>query len=851
MKIESFLSGRGRYLTLFFCVLFVLGTAPAEAGWRELLPVYGGPVNRIVTDAGGTLYIATPGGLFRSMDAGATWAPANGDLPSPGGAPIATDPVSAGVVYTRTAQGLYRTGDGGTTWQRLPLNLPGGTYVAEIAIAPSDPSHVYVATWGAYVYRSLDGGATWEQRSSGLYGGWGGPAFIVAIAVDPTDADRVYTSTWRGQLFRSDDAATTWYPIGGGGTWANRQVYVSPSDPHVLYTTNDEYWFGRGTVLRSADWGASWSNVGRPTGAASDAYQLAIDPTDPDVVYVTTSQGIYKSTTGGGSWSRVFAPSGPRSMESVAVAAGAPARVFAGSYYSGFYRSLDAGATWSQENAGLAAAAFTGLEICRDVPSTMYAGVASQGYYRTADGGATWVPIEGFEGHSYGGLGVHPEDPDVLITSTSDGTTSRVWRTADGGATFTATASGYGSRWFRFNPHDPSRAHTSISDWQGGFLYSGTGGASWSVPYWWYIYPRDYDFHPVFPDVVFSLGNRYTGAPLSTLHVIWSNTGGLSWTGPAFGQGSFEDLALDQNDPETLYVAGRIASEGTQGIYKFAVTYSGSDVVAVARVPGTFNSGLTDPAVSRLVYDAANARLYATTASGIFRSRDQGASWSLISSDLPYIPTSAMAVTPDGSRLIVGTTGGIWEYVENQPPVARCADAEAAAGPSCAADASVDGGSYDPDDDDITLDQDPPGPYPLGETLVTLTVTDVHGASDTCTARVAVVDETPPAVRCNAPETIIPPDAPISFTATAADNCGLGSMAITGYDCWAINGAGRRIDKKGSCEVTIEDDTITVVDSGGVGDHIEWTVEAADGGGNVATVACGPVEVVNPGGGKK
>jgi hypothetical protein len=125
-------------------------------------------------------------------------------------------------------------------------------------------------------------------------------------------------------------------------------------------------------------------------------------------------------------------------------------------------------------------------------------------------------------------------------------------------------------------------------------------------------------------------------------------------------------------------------------------------------------------------------------------------------------------------------------------------------------------------------------------------VTDDQGDSDTCTATVTVVDDTPPEIECNSPPTITPPDAPISFTATATDNCGVSTVMITEYDCFKFTKKGKRVDKTDSCEVAIAGDTITILDSGGVRDNIVWTVHATDSSGNVTPSQC-DVLVVNPG----
>ena len=83
---------------------------------------------------------------------------------------------------------------------------------------------------------------------------------------------------------------------------------------------------------------------------------------------------------------------------------------------------------------------------------------------------------------------------------------------------------------------------------------------------------------------------------------------------------------------------------------------------------------------------------------------------------------------------------------DNLPPDALCQNVTvpAEAGTCTAASASVNNGSYDPDDDPISVTQEPAGPYGFGNTMVTLTVTDDSEVSDFCTATMTVVDATAP-----------------------------------------------------------------------------------------------------------
>jgi len=117
----------------------------------------------------------------------------------------------------------------------------------------------------------------------------------------------------------------------------------------------------------------------------------------------------------------------------------------------------------------------------------------------------------------------------------------------------------------------------------------------------------------------------------------------------------------------------------------------------------------------------------------------------------------------------------------NQPPTAICQNVTVSAGSSCTALASIDNGSFDPDGDPITLTQSPAGPYPLGDTSVTLTVTDSKGASSQCTGTVTVVDQAPPVIAMASvnPSVLWPPNhkmVNVTINYNATDNCDQASV---------------------------------------------------------------------------
>ncbi len=161
--------------------------------------------------------------------------------------------------------------------------------------------------------------------------------------------------------------------------------------------------------------------------------------------------------------------------------------------------------------------------------------------------------------------------------------------------------------------------------------------------------------------------------------------------------------------------------------------------------------------------------------------------------------------------------------------------------------AVVDPGDALASDTCSTVTATDPGPasYPLGNTVVSYTATDASGNSATCNTTVSVVDTTGPSISCNAHD-IAPRDTPISFTATGDDACDEATVQITAFDCFKFTKKGKRIDKTESCEVKLDGNTITIVDSGGVDTHITWTVLATDASGHSTTGLC-TITVQKPG----
>lgn len=139
-------------------------------------------------------------GLYRTTNGGTDWSVVN---PSPPRiASLAAHIDDENTLYASTPEGIQRSTDGGATFQVLaPLNALG------LATHPTQPDTLYAAG-AAGVFASTDSGATWNPLASSFDGGR--PAYL---AVDPTTPSTMYLATIESGIYRSDDGGQTWRAI--------------------------------------------------------------------------------------------------------------------------------------------------------------------------------------------------------------------------------------------------------------------------------------------------------------------------------------------------------------------------------------------------------------------------------------------------------------------------------------------------------------------------------------------------------------------------------------------------------------------------------------------------------------
>jgi photosystem II stability/assembly factor-like uncharacterized protein len=519
--------------------------------------------------------------------------------------------------------GVWKSDDYGRTWNPI-FDHESTQSVGAIAVAPSDPNIIYVASGeglhrpdlsvGNGIYKSTDAGKTWTHL--GLRDGFQ----IPALAIDPRDPNRVFAavlghpygpSEERG-LFRSTDGGQTWQKaIYKDENTGASDVEIDPSNPDVMYASMWEVREGPwedgnevngtgGGLFKSTDGGATWHPLS--SGLPKDLSQLyvAIAPSDSRRLYAT-----------------------------VAVASGGLS----------FYRSDDAGENWSQVTDDPRPSGRIGggdLAIPRvdsKNPDVVYS--ASTVTMRSVDGGKTWSGFRGAPGgDDYQNLWINPNDPNIILL------------VSDQGALVTVNRGASWSSWY--NQPTAQIYHVAVTNTfpyrvcggqqESGSVCISSRGNDGAITYreWHPVGVIEYGYvapDPLDPDIIFGGGR----SEVSKFH--WS-TGQVQNITPnplrssKYRTDRTEPLMFSPLDPHVLYFASNVLFKTTDGGNSWQ-TISSDLTRDNPGIPASVGSLIPKNAAKQrgVVYALAPSfknidTLWAGTDDGlIWQTRDGGKNW--------------------------------------------------------------------------------------------------------------------------------------------------------------------------------------------------------------------------------
>jgi len=629
----------GNALQSRFNGVFLFKTTDAANTWSRSDSGLSAPAAVVQLDPQqpSTVYAASAGGIFKSIDGGLTW---HGTAATAVNS-LWIDPVNSTLYIGTTHGDFVRSRDGGVTFTAL-ANAPGGN-LNQMAFDPIDGSVIY-ARWGGNgltdgVYKSTDGGDTWKP--TGLSGAMTGSG---PLAIDPANPSTLYAEARSRGLVRSTDGGETWTVIGAD---VNQIVVDSKS---TLYTVD--------TVSGSIIHVLPLSGVPVDKIAPGLVMAFLIDPTNSSTWYAATvakNVAIYKSTDGGDTWQPTNAglpDSLSSSAMSLALAPRTPQTLYLGSSPSsdGFFAQLSSDGTSLQYSTYLGGGSADA--------STAIAVDAAGNTYIAGTTDSIDFPLQGAFRQSGSGF-----------AAKFDSTNKLVWSSLLGGAAPQGMALGPAGEVYLTGGASSADFPTASSIqcyMSSNFFYSADGGATWvassptpGAPSTGPFLTPTIAIDPKTTSRVYELtDNTSFGTP--RLYV--SNDRGQSWTplgtpGPELVAEPFLELTLllDPLTPTTMYSAnicqpnsgGRICgvSKSTDGGMSWTVN--------AIRLP---NNAFV-PILGLAIDPKTPSNLYASTGFGIFKSTDGAATWNLMGSLRNAGAIAAVAVDPLNSAVVYASVG--------------------------------------------------------------------------------------------------------------------------------------------------------------------------------------------------
>jgi photosystem II stability/assembly factor-like uncharacterized protein len=289
------------------------------------------------------LLAGTVTGLFRSTDSGDSWQRVMSPTMPKFIDSLAIDPNDTNIIYAGTTYRPFKTTDGGANWRLINKGLYDDSDVFAIDIDPRNSSHIYASACSG-IYETFDKGESWKKAqgipstsrrtrailihptlpgtvlagtTEGFWmtsgAGWSITTSkaieINSIAVHPDEPNKVYIATNNYGLMVSNDGGRNFAQANGNFT--SRMIFsVTPDNerPNRLYATTNNTAGGGGFVFVSDDDGQTWLPSMRNLVANNNVpVSLLQDKINPNLIYLGTNTGVFRSLDRGASWTPIVA----------------------------------------------------------------------------------------------------------------------------------------------------------------------------------------------------------------------------------------------------------------------------------------------------------------------------------------------------------------------------------------------------------------------------------------------------------------------------------------------------------------------------------------------------------------
>jgi hypothetical protein len=599
------------------------------------------------------------GGLWGSLDQGATWSPLTDQQPTLVMGAIAQSASSPAIVYAATGDGdgqipygvgLLCSSDGGTSWLGVPVAALAGTGAYDLAVDPVDPLGVWIATdKGLFVSRN--GGQTVRLAIGGLC--W-------SVSIHPGAPNEIFAAFPSG-LQRSADGGNTWSVATLPGTPANTrfkrlEVCHAPGNGAVMYAAGC---VGAAPMLwRRASAGGALQAQKVPadmkTSQAWYDWCLGVAPDDPDFV-LWGAIDLYRGrrNAAGIAWSNVSSRHNGDSIHPdqhfVAFDPASPGVVYSAND-GGLYRSADRCDHWSSLNPGLGITEFEYLSQLEAAPAWLFGGTQDNGSLAQS-GPRHWDQVALGDGGDCAAL--------------DRGATSLVFHSYYDMPVESAPALGASAfAWTDISPpvpdgysclfYPPLEARGQVLVKAGSSLWiSADDGNAWDEV----LLPTSGDADPDLATALAIVDNQLILAGMLSGQLWRVARGAGGWAASqvvALGTlpGYVSDIAVVGATGRTVWATCSRLGAG----HVFRSLNGG-------RTFSDRTGNLPDMAVNALVVDPTpTSRVFVATDRGVWRSRNSGGSWAAFNNGLPNVIVGDLVLHVATRRLRAGTRArGAWE----------------------------------------------------------------------------------------------------------------------------------------------------------------------------------------------